>query len=318
MTGSLVDVVGIKVGSVTDEEGLTGCTVILAEDGAVAGVDVRGAAPGTRETDLLQPVKMAEEIQAVLLSGGSAFGLDAAAGVMGYLEKRGKGIQVGPLTVPLVPAAVIFDLFTGQAAVRPDADMGYRACSNASHTHVLEGSVGAGTGATAGKARGHLNATKTGQGTAARRSGDLVVAALVVVNAFGDVYHRAGEQIAGPINHTKNGFLNTVNLMTGGDAFNRGTSNTTLGVVATNARLSKEGANKVAQMAHDGLARSIWPVHTLWDGDTIFALSLGDEEADWNLVGILGAEVVMDAVQRAVTESKSRGGYLSYSEVTSK
>jgi len=315
MMGSLIDVAGIRVGSATDEKALTGCTVILAEDGAVAGVDVRGAAPGTRETDLLQPVRLVDKIQAILLSGGSAFGLDAAAGVMGYLENKGKGVQVGPFTVPLVPAAVIFDLYTGKSNFRPDREMGYRACKEASDAMVPEGSIGAGAGATTGKIKGPLSATKTGQGTASRRLGDLVVASLVVVNAFGDVFNRGGEQIAGPVNSTQNGFYNTANLIIGGDTPQRETFNTTLGVIATNAALNKEGANKVAQMAHDGLARCIWPVHTLWDGDTIFTLSLGEKNANWNLVGVLAAEVVIDAVERAVTEAKSWAGFPSYKEI---
>jgi len=313
MSGCIVNVPGIKAGCINDDKVLTGCTVVLAEEGAVGGVDVRGAAPGTRETDLLQPLRMVESIQAVFLSGGSAYGLDAAAGVMGFLEERGKGIQAGSLTVPLVSAAVIFDLYTGESHPRPDREMGYRACEKASSDTLPQGSVGAGAGATAGKALGWNSCIKTGQGTASRKAGNIIVGALAVVNPYGDIFDREGRQIAGPISSRDGSLLNTANLMLGGDMTKEGSFvNTTLVVVATNAGLTKEGANKVAQMAHDGLARSIWPVHTLWDGDTVFALSTGNEEADWNLVGVLGAEVTRDAVESAVLNAVSVGDIPSY------
>ena len=250
----------------TDPDAATGVTVVLVEEGTRAAVDVRGSAPGTRETDLLQPSRLVEEVQAIVLAGGSAFGLDAAGGVMRYLEERGRGYITGPLRVPIVPAAILFDLLIGDMNVRPDAEMGYRACLNASAGPVPEGSVGAGTGATVGKIYGPLQAVKSGQGSASCRCGNLVVAALVAVNAFGDVFDREGKLLAGPRNPETGAMERTAVLMTGcrGADF---PGNTTLGVVATNGSFSREALCKIAQMAHDGLARSIWPVHTMWDGD---------------------------------------------------
>ncbi len=315
MNGCLVDVPGIKVGTATDEQSLTGCTVVLTEEGAVAGAEVRGAAPGTRETDLLQPVRLVEKIQGLLLSGGSAFGLDAAAGVMDYLEEQGRGVQVGPFTVPIIPAAVIFDLFLGEGKERPDRAMGYLAAQQAVEMEAPQGSVGAGTGATVGKIWGMDWAVKSGQGTAARRSGKVIVGALVVVNAFGDVFSSKGEQLGGPFDKKSGQFFHTAKLLTGGDKPEENSFNTTLGVVATNASLNKEGVNKMAQMAHDGLARAIWPVHTLWDGDTVFALSLGNEEGDWNLTGVMAAEVIAEAVENALKRAASRGGVVSYQDI---
>ncbi len=307
MKGCIVDIEGIKVGTVTENRALTGCTVVVPEEAATAGVDVRGGAPGTRETDLLQPMRLVNQVHGVLLTGGSAFGLDAAAGVMQYMEEKGKGFAVGPAMVPAVPAAVIFDLFNGDASFRPDKQMGYRACENASSSPVSQGSYGAGTGATVGKILGPINAARSGQGTASRKAGQLIVGALVIVNAFGDVFNRKGEQIAGPVCPESGSFLQTSEIIKSGGDMGTGMYNTTLGVVATNARLSKEGATKVAQMAQNGLACSIWPVHTMWDGDTIFTMSLGEQEADWSLTGILAAEAVAEAVENAVLEAGPAG-----------
>lgn len=305
--GGITDIAGVKVGHYTDLDAATGVTVVLVEEGARAAVDVRGSAPGTRETDLLQPSRLVEEVQAIVLAGGSAFGLDAAGGVMRYLEERGRGYLTGPLRVPIVPAAILFDLLIGKPGVRPDAGMGYQACLNASAGPVPEGSVGAGTGATVGKIYGPLQAVKSGLGSASCRCGDLVVAALVAVNAFGDIYDRRGKLIAGP-RHPETGLMEcTADLMLDrrGSGF---TGNTTLGVVATNGCFNREALGKIAQMAHNGLARSIWPVHTMWDGDIIFSLSSGEEAADISLAGTMAAEAVAMAVERAVMTATSLCG----------
>lgn len=304
LVGGITEIEGIKVGVCTDEEAATGATVILAEDGARAAVDVRGSAPGTRETDLLRPSQLVEEVQAIVLAGGSAFGLDAASGVMRYLEERGRGHLVGPLRVPIVPAAILFDLFIGDMQIRPDAEMGYQACLNASTGPVPEGSVGAGTGATVGKFYGPPQAVKSGQGSASCRCGSLIVAALVAVNAFGDIFDRQGELLAGPRNPETGAMECTADLMAG-LAGNNFPGNTTLGVVATNGSFLREALCKIAQMAHNGLARSIWPAHTMWDGDTIFTLSRGEEKADVSLAGTMAAEAVAAAVERAVLTARS-------------
>ncbi len=289
-------------------------TVVLVEEGARAAVDVRGSAPGTRETALLRPAQLVQEVQAVVLAGGSAFGLDAAGGVMRYLEERGRGYLTGTLRIPIVPAAILFDLFIGDASVRPDAEMGYRACLDASAGPVPEGSVGAGTGATVGKLYGPLQAVKSGQGSASRCCGSLVVAALVAVNAFGDIFDRRGKQLAGPRNPATGAMECTAALMAGcgGGDF---PGNTTLGVVVTNGYFSREELCKIAVMAHNGLARSIWPVHTMWDGDTIFALSRGEEKADVSLAGTLAAEAVAGAVERAVLTAHSLAGIPSFKDL---
>ena len=314
MTGGITDIEGIKVGVASNYEAATGVTVVLAEKGARAAVEVRGSAPGTRETDLLRPGQLVEEVQGLVLAGGSAFGLDAAAGVMNYLEEKGFGFSVGEYMVPIVPAAALFDLYVGNGRIRPDAIMGYQAARDASAVTVPEGSVGAGTGATVGKIMGTAGSVKSGQGSALIKKNGLMVAALVVVNAFGDVYSKNGELLAGPRNPETGQMKKTTDLM-----FDAGESgfpgNTTLGVVATNAKLNKAALTKVAQLAHDGLARSIWPVHTMWDGDTIFTLSCGTEIADITMVGIMAAEAVAEAVRRAVITARSLGGIPSLNEI---
>ena len=314
MVPGITDIPGLKVGVASDLEAATGVTVVLAEPGARAAVDVRGSAPGTRETDLLRPGQLVDQIQAIMLAGGSAFGLEAAGGVVRYLEEQGRGFPAGPYCVPIVPAAILFDLFIGNGAVRPDAEMGYRACQSASSGPVPEGPAGAGAGATVGKIYGPTRSVKTGQGSASLHMGDLIVAALVVVNAFGDVYDRKGNLLAGPRNPETGKMERTVDLLLGG-AGSGAIGNTTLGIVATNASLSREALQKVAQMAHDGLARTINPIHTMWDGDTIFSLSIGDMEADLNLVGIAAAEMVAVAVERAVHTAVSLGGIPAASEI---
>jgi len=311
---AITDVPGIRVGHATDLAALTGCTVVLAEAGAVGGVDVRGSAPGTRETDLLRPMNLVQRAHAILLTGGSAFGLGAADGVMRYLEERNVGFDTGVAgapRVPIVPAAVIFDLRVGDPRARPTAQMAYKACRKASPL-VGEGSVGAGTGATVGKLLGIQQAMKGGVGTwSVTVPGGTVVGALVVVNAFGDVLDdRTGRILAGARAPGEEGFADTARALQQLE-IPRGVGigeNTTLVVVATNARLSKEETNWLARVAHDGLARVISPVHTLYDGDTVFALSLGDARSHLLPLGAAAVEAVAEAVQRAVRQAKSAGG----------
>lgn len=302
MHNALTDIDGISVGHWTDLDAGTGCTAILCPDGAVAGVDVRGGAPGTREIALLDPTCTVERVHGILLAGGSAFGLAAADGVMRWLEERGHGFETPMARVPIVPAAILFDLPVGRADVRPDAAAGYAACQAAQEGPVEEGCVGAGTGASVGKVLGLQHATKSGVGTASQQVGDgLIVAALAAVNAFGDVLNPAnGEIIAGVRNPEGSGFISTLDLLTGRTDPSQQWGNTTLAVVATNAALTKAQATKVAQMAQDGLARAIRPVHTAIDGDVVFALSLGNETSDASLVGALAAEVLSEAIVRAV------------------
>ena len=313
MYNAITDVPGIKVGHYTDKEAATGCTVILCEAGAIAGVDVRGSAPGTRETDLLRPVNLVEKVHAILLSGGSAFGLDAAGGVTQYLEEQGIGYETTAAKVPIVPAAILFDLDIGSSKIRPGAEEGYKACLAATEKKVAEGCVGAGTGATVGKFLGIERATKSGLGTASCKIGDdIIVAALVVVNAIGDVIDpKAGGVLAGPRDQNNKRFLSSVEILTGGTYNYKQNSlptNTSLGVVATNASLNKEQVNKLAQMAQDGLARAINPSHTMYDGDTIFALSLGDKIGDITTLGAAAAEMVVNAVIRAVQHAETLAG----------
>ncbi|MFH0844267.1 MAG: P1 family peptidase [Pseudomonadota bacterium] len=315
MYHAITDIEGIEVGHWSNLEAGTGCTVVLCKQGAVGGVDVRGSAPGTRETDLMRPMNLVQKVHAVILSGGSAFGLDAAGGVMRWLEERGIGFDVGLGVVPIVAAAVLFDLNIGQFHVRPGPEEGYAACEAADAGPVSEGSIGAGTGATVGKIMGPSFATKGGVGTAARRiGGGVTVGALVAVNAYGDIIDpSSGKIIAGARDPQSGGFLNTVERMqmeSGQTGFGF-PSNTTLSVIATDAVLSKEESNKLAQMAHDGLARAIQPIHTLLDGDTVFALATGkrtDSKVDLTVLGTVGARVVSEAVIRAVRQAASLYG----------
>jgi L-aminopeptidase/D-esterase-like protein len=316
--GALTDVPGVAVGHFTETRRPTGCTVVLTEEGAVCGVDVRGGAPGTRETALLDPVNAVSVVHGILLAGGSAFGLDAAAGVMRHLEERGRGFAVGTARVPIVPAAILFDLAVGDARIRPDASAGYAAARTAAGGPIAEGSVGAGTGATVGKLWGMERAMKGGVGTASIRMADgLVVAALVAVNAVGDVVDPAdGRLVAGARSADGRTLRGSMRALIAGEAPPRlQGSNTTLGVVATNASLSKTQTTRVATMAHDGLARAIQPVHTPWDGDTMFALSTGRSQASELLVGALAAEVTARAILRAVRLARGLPGLPSASEI---
>jgi L-aminopeptidase/D-esterase-like protein len=319
--GGLTDVAGLKIGHYTDSRRPTGCTVVLAEAGAVCGVDVRGGAPGTRETDLLDPVNTVQQVHAVVLSGGSAFGLDTATGVVRYLEEKGIGFPVGVGKVPIVPAAVLIDLRLGDWTVRPDANAGYAAARSASSGPIAEGCVGAGAGATVGKLFGQGGAMKAGIGTASvRLPNGSVVAALVAVNAVGDVVDPAtGRPIAGLRTEDGKGLRGTLSALLAGETPGHPLpgENTSIGVVATNVTLNKTEATKVAQMAHDGLAHAIRPVHTPWDGDTLFAVSTGAVTlADATLVvGALAAEVVARAVVRAVLTAHGLPGLPSASDL---
>ena len=299
MNQTLTAIDGIKVGHATNLTARTGCTVILCPAGATAGVDVRGAAPGTRETEALRPGRLVQKAHAVLLTGGSAFGLDAAGGVVEYLEERNIGFPAGRVRVPIVPAAVIFDLGVGDANVRPDREMGYQACLNASGDPVAMGPIGAGTGAMVGKAPG-IEASPGGVGSACKRlDSGLVVSAIVVVNALGNVVHpKTGEILAGG---KENGdFVDITERLL--DATLVQGTNTTIGVVATNATLTPAEIHRIAEMAHDGMARAICPAHTMFDGDTLFSLATGAyTESNVNIVGILAAEVVAEAIVNAVT-----------------
>jgi L-aminopeptidase/D-esterase-like protein len=329
LNNTITDVIGIKVGHAQNDEALTGCTVVLCEKGAVAGVDQRGSAPGTRETDALHPMHLVQEAHAVVLAGGSAFGLDAAGGVMRYLEERGIGFETGVAKVPIVPAAILFDLGIGRADVRPDAAMGYQACLNASIEPPKEGNVGAGTGATVGKILGRGQSMKSGIGSASMEIGNgVIVGAIVAVNALGDVVDpQTGEIIAGtrtlvqgPLRIGKGEvFADTLEVMkslVGRTALGFATrGHTVIGVVATNARLTKEGVVKIAQMAHDGLARKVRPAHTMLDGDTIFALSTGRRKADVSIIGAFSAEVFAQAVLRAVRAAQPAAGLPSVSSL---
>ena len=304
-TDSLTDVCGLRVGHHTDARRPTGVTVVLTPEGAVAGVDVRGAAPGTRETELLSPLNAVERVHAVMLAGGSAFGLDAAGGVMRWLDERGHGVQVGPARVPIVPAAILFDLWIGDPTSRPDAASGYAACEAASEAPVAQGNVGAGTGCSVGKLFGIGRAMRGGLGSASVTVDGITVGALVAVNAIGDVVDPStGRVIAGARTPDGRALFGTMQALLRGDVpapLQVGAA-TTLGIVATDAVLTKSQANKVAQMAHDGFARAINPVHTMTDGDTVFALATGaaGRTANVTLIGALAAEVMATAIVRAV------------------
>ena len=316
-----VDMGGLKVGHAQDLHGATGCSVIICEAGAAAGVDVRGGAPATRETDLLNPVNMVDRVHAILLTGGSAFGLDAAAGVMQYCEERDIGFDVGMTRVPIVCGAALFDLAVGDYSVRPDKAMGYEAAVHASSHESRQGCIGAGTGASVGKIRGMERAMKSGLGSFAIRHEDLMVGALVAMNCLGDVIDpRSGRKIAGLLSEDRRSLSDTEETMmassTGGQRPFSG--NTTIGVVATNASLTKAQAAKVASMAHNGYARTMRPAHSMYDGDTIFALSCGGIDADISVVGMLSARVMERAVVAAVEGATGLCGLLSCADLQSR
>ena len=323
---TITDVPGIKVGHASDFKALTGCTVILCAEGAVGGVDIRGTATGTRQIDALSHLHLVDKIHAILLAGGSAFGLDAAGGVMAYLEEEGKGFDVIKTKVPIVPAAIIFDLGIGDSRVRPDYKMGYEACLNASKK-VEEGSVGVGVGATVGKLFGIDQAMKGGLGTSSIRGPKgLIIGALVVVNAFGDVLDPNSNRILSGARKSKRSLqlANSSKWMKQGvtrKGFGSNTLsdasvfNTTLGVIATNANLSKKEVHQVAQIVHLGLAKTISPLHTTFDGDLLFAISYGRKRADVNTIGLLGEAALMEAVKRAVTKADGFGVIPAYKDL---
>jgi len=307
MHNDITDIPGIRVGHDTNLEAGTGCTVILCDTPAVGGVDVRGGAPATRETDLLHPLHMVEKVHAIVLTGGSAFGLDAAGGVMRYLEEHSIGIDVGVAKVPIVPAAAILDLGFGSASVRPDAASGYRACEQATTEAIPQGNIGAGTGATVGKLLGPGFMMKGGLGSASTRMDDgTLVGAIVVVNALGDVIDPQTQQVIAGARNPLGGFIAS-------NPFD----NTTIAVIATSANLPKDATNKVAQMAHDGIAQVIRPAHTMFDGDTVFALALGTalqpKEAattasQVSMIGATAAATLARAILNAVRNATALHG----------
>ena len=305
LRNSITDVPGIEVGHAQNMQALTGCTVILCRKGAVAGVDVRGGAPGTRETDLLNPGNMVQKVHAVMLAGGSAFGLDAASGVMRYLEANQVGFKTREALVPIVPSAILYDLDLGDSKIRPDAEMGYQACLNASRDEISEGVIGAGTGASVGKMLGRKYAMTSGIGGASIQLGrGIVVGAIVAVNALGDVVDpNTGEFVAGIRTKKK-----TMDWQRSASRLPMLRRNTVIGAVAVNANFSKADMTRIAQMAHDGLARAIRPAHTQFDGDTIFALATGGKRIDLSTVGAFAAEAFATAIIRAVKASISAGG----------
>lgn len=319
LNNTLTDVPGISVGHATNTDAVTGCTVILCPPNTVGGVDQRGGAPGTRETDLLHPMHLVNAVNAVLLSGGSAYGLAAADGVMRYLEEHDIGYKVqipgAELVVPIVPSAILMDLGIGRSDVRPDSTMGYAACLAATTDPVAQGSVGAGTGCRIGAMMGNELATKGGIGSASVDLGDgLIVSALIAVNAVGDVVDEAGQIIAGlrqsPDSNQFAGAMNLMRMMARVVEV-PSSGNTVIGVVATNARLTKDEINKVAQMAHDGLAQAVRPSHTMFDGDTIFSLATGQIPANVNAIGAFAAEAVAISIRNAVRAAHTLGGVRS-------
>lgn len=326
---AITDISGIEVGQAQDDEALTGCTVILCRKGAVGGVDVRGSAPGTRETDLLNPINVVDKVHAVVLAGGSAFGLDAASGVMKYLAEQKIGFGVGSQRVPIVPAAILYDLGIGKSSRHPDLEMGYAAAAVATTGPVAEGNVGAGTGAAVGKILGMAGAMKSGLGTASLEiGGGVIVGAIVAVNAFGDIVDPGTGQIIAGARPAKIGplklggagpFADTMEVMkslAGRTIFSLATGgNTGIAVVATNAKFDKAQATKVAQMAQDGLARTVRPAHTMLDGDTVFALATGQKKADVSIVGAYAAEALAQAIVRAVRAARPAGGLPAASEI---
>lgn len=313
----LLDIEDIQIGHAQDYEAGTGCSVVICPEGATGGVDVRGGAPGTRETDLLNPVNMIEKVHSVVLSGGSAFGLDAASGVMEYLEEQGIGFDVGVTKVPIVCSAVLFDLVVGNSKVRPDRKMGYEAALNsAKNSSNLQGNVGAGTGATVGKILGPAYSMKGGLGSYCLQVGDLKVGALIAVNCLGDVVEPGtGNILAGAY---KDGiFVDTEQWMI--DNYDKENAvfsgNTTIGVVVTNATLSKSQANKIASMAHNGYGRTMRPAHTMFDGDTIFTMATNKVTADINVVGMLAARAVERAVISAIKNTSTRYGIMASCDI---
>ena len=323
-TISIKDIKGIRIGQTEDPDGGTGCTVFLSEAGMAAGMDVRGGGPASRESELLKPLAAAQEIHAIVLAGGSAFGLGAADGVMQYLEERGIGFDVGVTKVPLVCQSDLFDLTAGAPGARPDRAMGYEACLRAEEENYRDGNYGAGCGATVGKFAGMDYCMKSGIGSCALQVGELQVGAVVAVNALGDIYDwRSGQKLAGLLAEDRRSFRRTEDLMYADTRTveNKFTGNTTIGVVITNADFQKASLCKIAGMAHDGYARSIRPVHTTADGDSIYAVSVGDAagkkvSADQDLVGTLAAEVMSEAITAAVKSARSAYGLPAWEDIS--
>jgi len=306
------EIEGFRIGNAQDKEGGTGCTAILCDEGAAGGVDVRGGGPATRETDLLKPVNMVESVFGVMLSGGSAFGLDASSGAMKYLEERNIGFDVGVGCVPIVPGACLFDLVCGDPKCRPDAAMGYEACVNSEINRPEKGNFGAGTGATVGKVLGIERLMKSGLGTYAVQIGDLKIGAVVAVNCLGDVYDAdTGQQIAGLLNEDGTALESTRRLVWSSVQQDRNVfkGNTTIGCIITNAKLTKTQCSKMASMAHNGYAAAIKPVHTSADGDTIFYLAKGSVEVNADALGDLGAYVMAKAINEGVRSAESAYGF---------
>lgn len=316
MFNNITDIAGVVVGHASDFEAYTGCTVVLFLNKATGGIDARGTASGTRGIDSLNGFHLVEEVHGIILSGGSAYGLDAAGGVMKYLEEKGTGFDVAVTKVPIVPSAIIFDLSFGDWKKRPDKDMGYQACLNANKGPIEEGSVGAGTGATVGKLYGAERATKGGLGTASACLADgLTVGSLVVVNAFGDVIDPQTGLIIAGTRDAKDGtkFVDTKLLMREGAARNKKfVENTTLAVAVTNAKLRREELKKIAQIGHNAFARCLSPAHSTYDGDVVFALATGEMEADMNSVAILVEEVIERAIMNGVKKADGFGLLPSY------
>lgn len=319
---AITDVAGIRVGHAHNEAAITGCTVILCEAGAIGGIDRRGGATSTRQADGWEPWHSVETVHGVLLTGGSAFGLAASSGVMRYLEERKVGHGIGKAKVPIVASAALFDLLIGDGAVRPSPEMAYLACLNAGTNPPVEGSVGAGIGATVGKFRGLPFAMKAGIGTASVQVGqtDLVVGAIVAVNAFGDVLDPQTGQVLAGLRGDNGQILGSLPFLhhwaTAGYPHPRTSENTVIGVVATNAKLSKMEATKVAQMAHDGLARVVRPAHLMFDGDTIFTLATGQVKSNVNVVGALAAEVFAEAMVRGTKVAVGMGGVPAFRDLS--
>lgn len=315
--GYITDVEGLKVGHEQSVEGMTGCSIVICEEGATGGVDVRGSAPGTRETDLFKSEKMVDRVHGIVLSGGSAFGLEAASGVMKYLEEENIGLDVGVTKVPIVASAVIFDLNIGNHKIRPDLEMGFLAAKNANIDENRQGNIGCGMGATVGKILGPGNAMKSGLGSATVKIGDLVVSAMVAVNSFGDIYDfMDNKQMAGVYDYENNKLLNTIDIMkNSGKKLSFKPTNTTIGIIGTNAILTKSEANKISEMAHNGFARSINPIHTMMDGDTIFTMGTNKIKSDVNLIGTIAAEVMSKAISNGIYFAERSHGLKAYKDI---
>ena len=321
MFHNITDVPGIEVGHVEDKNGITGCTAVLAKNGAVCGVDVRGSAPGTRETDALDPINEIQQVHAISLAGGSAFGLEAASGMMRYLAEQKIGVDALVATIPIVPGAVIFDLFLGDPTAYATAAMGYEAAKNAKAGPFENGNIGAGYGATVGKVAGPQYCMKGGLGSSSiQGKGDLIVGAIVVVNAVGDVRDpKTYETIAGGRDAKTGDWIDSCEFLKeqNGSMALPGT-NTTIGVVAVNAKLTKAEAKKIAQLTHNALARTIYPVHTMLDGDTIFVLGTGDRQYSLDYLGQLATEAMEEAIINGVKKAQPLGQLESYQSLQDK